>query len=113
MENFQQVTDAIHIQIGYSVEMNDGTVTLFSSFQAVKMFVRENGLKYFFAYDKENTSNSIRIKALYMDRYRESDIEDRLIANKRQSGKAFFIQTYKDEREKNNELNNEYDGQEL
>lgn len=108
-----QVKDAIHIKVGYGVEMNDGTTTLFQSLQAVKMFVRENGLKFFFAYDKENRANSIRIKAIYMDRFRESDIEDRLIANKQQGGKSFFVQTFRDEREKDEELNNEYNGEEL
>ena len=109
----KQVADAIHIQVGYGVETKDGSITLFNSFEAVKMFVRENGLKFFFAYDKENRANSIRIKAIYMDRYRESDIEDRLIANKQQGGKSFFVKTYKDEREKDEELNNEYNGEEL
>lgn len=105
----QQIEDAVHIEIGYGAETPDGQVTPFNSFEAVKMFVRETGIKSFFAYDKDNTANIISIKAIYMDRYRESDIKDRLIANKQQGGKSFFVKGYRDERKKENE----YDGKEL
>lgn len=113
MEN-QHIDDAVHIKVGYGAETPDGNVMEFPSFNAVKMFVRENGLKSFFAFDKDNRANIVKIKAIYMDRYRESDIEDRLIANKQQGGKSFFVQTFKDERQPESEQPNEYDdGQEL
>ncbi len=105
----QQINDAVHIKIGYGAESPDGGVLEFSSFDAVKMYTRENGLKSFFAFDKDNRANIVKIKAIYMDRYRESDIEDRLIANKQQGGKSFFVQTFKDEREPKTEQPNEYD----
>lgn len=113
MEN-QHIDDAVHIKVGYVAESPDGGVLEFSSFGAVKMYVRENGLKSFFAFDKDNRANVVKIKAIYMDRYRESDIEDRLIANKQQGGKSFFVQTFKDERNPESEQPNEYDdGKEL
>lgn len=113
MEN-QQINDAVHIQIGYGAETPDGGVLQFPSFGAVKMYVRENGLKSFFAFDKDNRANIVKIKAIYMDRYRESDIEDRLIANKQQGGKSFFVRGYKDERKSESEQPNEYnDGEKL
>ena len=113
MEN-QQINDTVHIQVGYGAETPDGGLTEFSSLGAVKMFVRENGLKDFFAFDRDNRANIVKIKAIYMDRYRESDIKDRLLANKQQGGKSFFVQTFKDEREPESEQPNEYDdGKEL
>ena len=115
MENQQHIDDAVHIKVGYVAEIPDGGVSEFSSLNAVKMFVRETGLKHFFAFDRDNRANVVKIKAIYMDRYRESDIEDRLIANKQQGGKSFFVQTFKDERKKEEpEQPNEYDdGKEL
>lgn len=114
MENQQHIDDAIHIKVGYVAETPDGGVSEFSSLNAVRMFVRETGLKYFYAFDRDNRANVVKIKAIYMDRYRESDIEDRLIANKQQGGKSFFVQTFRDERQPESEQPNEYDdGQEL
>lgn len=101
MENKQQINDTVHIPIGYAAEGTDGAMSYFSSFDAVKMFVRETGIKQFFAYDKTDKKNIVKIKAIYMDRYRESDIEDRLIANKQQGGESFFVKQYKDERNQN------------
>lgn len=110
----QQIDDAVHIQVGYGAVSPNGDAMQFGSFGAVKMYVRENGLKEFFAFDKDNRANIVKIKAIYMDRYRESDIEDRLIANKQQGGKSSFIKTFKDERKNESEQPNEYnDGQEL
>lgn len=110
----QQIEDAVHIQVGYGTVSPNGDAMQFGSFGAVKMYVRENGLKEFFAFDRDNRANIVKIKAIYMDRYRESDIEDRLIANKQQGGKSFFIKTFKDERKNESEQPNEYDdGKEL
>lgn len=110
----QQINDAVHVKVGYVAETPDGSVTEFSSLGAVKEFVRETGLKYFTAFDRDNRANIVKIKAIYMDRYRESDIEDRLIANKQQGGKSFFVQTFRDERQPETEQPNEYgDGKEL
>jgi hypothetical protein len=96
----EQVNDAVHINIAYGAETPDGNISYFSSFPAVKAFARETGIKHFFAFDKENRNNIIKIMTIYMDRYREDDIEDRLIANKQQGGKSSFVKTYKDERKK-------------
>ena len=40
-------------------------------------------LKYFYAFDADDEDNSIKIRAIYMERYTERDIKDRLLANKR------------------------------
>ncbi len=87
-----RLEDAARVRVGYFVESGfDGSVTHFSTLDGVREFVRETGERCFYAYDLDDDENIIKIKAIYMDRYRERDIVDRLLANK---GGGQFVQTF-------------------
>lgn len=87
-----RLEDAARVRVGYFVEIGfDGSVTHFSTLDGVREFVRETGVRCFYAYDLDDGDNVVKIKAIYMDRYRERDIVDRLLANK--SG-GHFVQTF-------------------
>ena len=89
-----RIFDATHIKIGYVVDLPYDEPIMFSTLNGVKEYVKKMGVKEFIAFDRNDEENSIAIKTMYADRYRESDIEDRLIANK--SGNNFFSnQKYK------------------
>jgi len=86
------IEDAARVRVGYFVEDEyDGGVTHFRSLDSVREFVANVGAKRFYAYDLDDEDNIVKIKAVYMDRYRERDIVDRLLANK--SG-GNFVQTF-------------------
>ena len=90
----ERIEDAVHIRIGYVVEPDYDEPLMFTSLNGVKEYVKKTGVKFFYAFDRDDEENSVKIKSMYADRYRESDIEDRLIANK--AGNNFFSnQKYK------------------
>lgn len=90
-----RIFDAAHLKIGYVVDLPYDEPIMFATLNGVKEYIKKMGVKEFIAFDRDDEDNFITIKTMYADRYRESDIEDRLLANKSGDSNFFKNQKYK------------------
>lgn len=85
----RRIVDAARInRVKYAVIPEDGSEIMeFSDLDDARYYMTTKPfIKYFYAFDVDDENNFIKIRAIYMDRYTERDIKDRLLANKAGSG---------------------------
>lgn len=64
--------------------MSEDEIMEFSDLDDVRYYVStQPRIKYFYAFDADDSENFIKIRSVNMDRYTLEDIKDRLMANKR------------------------------
>lgn len=82
----RKIKDAARInRVKYAVipEGLSDEIVEFSDLDDVRYYMRTKPfIKWFYAFDVDDSDNVIKIRAIYMDRYTERDIKDRLLANK-------------------------------
>ena len=84
-----RIQDAARInRVKYAVIPEDGgDIMEFSDLDDVRYYMSTKPfIKWFYAFDVDDESNFIKIRAIYMERYTVQDIKDRLLANKAGSG---------------------------
>lgn len=66
----------------------DDEIMEFSDLEDIRYYMRtQPNIRYFYAFDADDSDNFVKIRKVYMDRYTIQDIKDRLLANK--SGNHF------------------------
>lgn len=85
----RRILDAARVnRVKYAVIPEDGSEIMeFSDLDDVRYYMTTKPfIKYFYAFDVDDENNFIKIRAIYMERYTERDIKDRLLANKAGGG---------------------------
>lgn len=84
----KRINDTSRIKnVKYLVLEGDDSIEFFN-LEDVRYYVKNKPyIKYFYAFDVDNSDNFIKIRSIYMDRYTTQDVKDRLLSN--QAGNYF------------------------